>query len=139
GSDDAVAQLLLEAGHQRQGDHQRHHADRHAQRRDRRDDRDESLLPLREEVPEGDVQLERQLQPRSGTRRHTRQRIISLYAFHELSVRFHVPPSTHSRFRINGNRITSRIDGLLVSSITSRSIPTPSPPVGGRPYSRARM
>ena len=35
-------------------------------------------------------------------------------------------------------RITSLIDGLLVSTITSRSIPTPSPPVGGRPYSRAR-
>jgi len=36
-----------------------------------------------------------------------------------------------------GNRITPRIDGWLVSSITRRSMPTPSPPVGGIPYSRA--
>ena len=37
-----------------------------------------------------------------------------------------------------GNRITSRIDGVPVSSITRRSMPSPSPPVGGIPYSRAR-
>ncbi len=36
-----------------------------------------------------------------------------------------------------GNRITPRIDGWLVSNITRRSMPTPSPPVGGIPYSRA--
>ena len=47
--------------------------------------------------------------------------------------------SCHSRFLISGNRITSRIDWLFVSSITSRSMPTPSPAVGGSPYSRARM
>src|SRR5215467_2517062 len=40
---------------------------------------------------------------------------------------------------MSGNRMTSRIEGLFVRSITRRSIPTPSPPVGGRPYSRARM
>ena len=45
----------------------------------------------------------------------------------------------HSRFLITGKRITSRIDGLLVRSMTSRSMPTPSPPVGGSPYSSARM
>ena len=43
-----------------------------------------------------------------------------------------------SRFSC-GNRITSRIDGESVSSITSRSMPMPSPAVGGRPYSIARM
>ena len=43
------------------------------------------------------------------------------------------------RGRISGNRITSRIDGLFVSSITRRSIPTPSPAAGGIPYSSARM
>ena len=37
-----------------------------------------------------------------------------------------------------GNRMTSRIDGLSVSSITSRSMPIPSPAVGGRPDSSAR-
>src|SRR5690606_8952087 len=40
--------------------------------------------------------------------------------------------------RMCGNRITSRMDGELVSSITRRSMPMPSPAVGGMPYSRAR-
>src|SRR5579864_9068901 len=39
---------------------------------------------------------------------------------------------------MTGKRITSRTEGWSVSSITSRSIPTPSPPHGGRPYSTAR-
>ena len=37
-----------------------------------------------------------------------------------------------------GKSTTSRIDGVSVSSITRRSMPMPRPPVGGRPYSRAR-
>ena len=37
-----------------------------------------------------------------------------------------------------GNRMTSRIDVVSVSSITRRSMPMPRPAVGGRPYSRAR-
>jgi hypothetical protein len=41
--------------------------------------------------------------------------------------------------RICGNRMTSRIDGESVKNITSRSIPTPRPAVGGIPYSNARM
>ena len=45
----------------------------------------------------------------------------------------------YSLFLINGNSMTSLMDGLLVSSMTSRSMPTPSPAVGGSPYSSARM
>ena len=41
--------------------------------------------------------------------------------------------------RNEGNRITSRMLGESVSSITSRSMPMPQPPVGGMPYSSARM
>src|SRR5207253_10782765 len=37
-----------------------------------------------------------------------------------------------------GNRMTSRIDGALVKSITRRSMPIPSPAAGGMPYSSAR-
>src|SRR3989338_6222484 len=37
-----------------------------------------------------------------------------------------------------GNRMTSLILALSVSIITSRSMPMPSPAVGGRPYSSAR-
>ena len=106
-AEDAIAQLLLQPGHQRQRDDERHDADRHAERRDERDDGDERLLALGEQVAQRDVQLEGDVHA--------------------------------SRLRISGNRITSRIDGLLVSSITSRSMPTPSPAVGGRPYSSARM
>ena len=36
-----------------------------------------------------------------------------------------------------GKSSTSRMEALSVSSITSRSTPKPSPPVGGIPYSRA--
>jgi len=35
--------------------------------------------------------------------------------------------------RSRGNRITSRMEWELVKSITRRSMPTPSPPVGGMP------
>ena len=35
--------------------------------------------------------------------------------------------------RINGNRMTSRMDGEFVKSIARRSMPTPSPAVGGMP------
>ena len=41
--------------------------------------------------------------------------------------------------RSDGNRITSRMLGLSVSSMISRSMPMPQPPVGGMPYSSARM
>jgi len=41
--------------------------------------------------------------------------------------------------RNDGNRITSRMLGESVSSITSRSMPMPQPPVGGMPISRAWM
>src|SRR5207302_9072297 len=37
-----------------------------------------------------------------------------------------------------GNRITSRMLRASVNSIAKRSMPIPSPPVGGMPYSRAR-
>jgi len=47
----------------------------------------------------------------------------------------HAPPSGRSC----GNRMTSRMVGAPVSSMTRRSMPMPSPAVGGRPYSSARM
>jgi hypothetical protein len=58
GAEDAIAELLLEPGHQRQRDDQRHDADRDPEGRDHRDHRDERLLSFGEQVPEGDVQLE---------------------------------------------------------------------------------
>ena len=55
-----------------------------------------------------------------------------------------VPDGQHPRRRQScsgrsvGNRMTSRIDVVSVSSITRRSMPMPRPAVGGSPYSRAR-
>ncbi len=40
---------------------------------------------------------------------------------------------------ISGNSSTSRMEAELVKSMTSRSMPMPSPAVGGMPYSRARI
>ncbi|KAF5035605.1 hypothetical protein DSECCO2_583860 [anaerobic digester metagenome] len=40
--------------------------------------------------------------------------------------------------RNSGNRITSRMEAWSVSSMTSLSMPMPSPAAGGMPYSRAR-
>ena len=40
---------------------------------------------------------------------------------------------------IVGNRSTSRMDAASVRNMTRRSIPMPTPPVGGRPYSIAVM
>jgi len=44
----------------------------------------------------------------------------------------------YSRSRRCGNKITSRIFGVSVSSMISRSIPIPNPPFGGIPYRIAR-
>ena len=38
-----------------------------------------------------------------------------------------------------GNKITSRIDGESVNSITNRSMPIPPPALGGSPYCRAKI
>ena len=38
-----------------------------------------------------------------------------------------------------GKRMTSRIEGRSAITMSSRSIPTPTPPAGGIPYSSARM
>ena len=57
--EDAIAQFLLQAGHQRQRDHHRHHADDDAERGDERDDGQQRLLAFRQQVPERDMELER--------------------------------------------------------------------------------
>lgn len=46
---------------------------------------------------------------------------------------------SYASLRNAGNRITSRMLGLSVSNIMSRSMPTPQPPAGGMPYSSARI
>jgi len=48
------------------------------------------------------------------------------------------PPAQLSG-RICGNSSTSRIEGESVRNMTRRSMPRPTPAVGGRPYSNARI
>jgi len=45
--------------------------------------------------------------------------------------------ANQSCFLSNGNAMTSRMLGEFVSSMTSRSTPSPMPAVGGMPYSSA--
>jgi len=45
--------------------------------------------------------------------------------------------SSHCTGFMVGNAITSRIEGLSVISIASRSMPMPSPPIGGMPNASA--
>ena len=52
-------QLLLQAGHERQRDDERHHADGDAERRDQRDDGDEHLPAFGQQIAERDLELER--------------------------------------------------------------------------------
>ncbi len=56
-TENAVPQVLLEPGHDRQHDVQGHHADGDADRRDQGDERDEDLAALGAQVPQPDEQL----------------------------------------------------------------------------------
>ena len=62
-----VAECVLQARHHGQRDDGRHHADGDADGRDERDDGDERLFPLREQVSQRDMQLERQISHVSST------------------------------------------------------------------------
>src|SRR4029450_13968964 len=103
-TEDLLAQLVLEAGHDREHDEQRRHADRHPRQRERGDQREKRPPPV-SQVPHPDCQL-----------------------------------PAHGRLsgRSGGKRRPARRADTPASSITSRSMPTPSPAVGGRPYSSAR-
>lgn len=69
----------------------------------------------------------------------TQTSIPSLKRIFPLKSFSHAKAYSPARSLISGNNSTSRIDGESVNSITSRSMPIPSPPVGGMPYSNARM
>jgi hypothetical protein len=57
---DAIAELPLQSGHEGQRDQHRDDADHDAEHRDEGNDGDEGLLPARQQIPDGDEQLERQ-------------------------------------------------------------------------------
>jgi len=78
----------------------------------------------------------------SNFSRRTAQAIRRLRAMQAYRIRRLLPPlvlvkPSHSTGFIVGNAITSRIEGLSVISIASRSKPMPSPPMGGMPNASA--
>ncbi len=78
--------------------------------------------------------------PMALVRATRRSRDVHAFTTSHLHVFTRAPKGApQSSGRICGNRITSRMLGLSVSNMTRRSMPMPSPAVGGRPYSRARM
>ena len=124
GHEDAVAQVVAQTVHHAEHHDERHDADRDAADRDHGAER-ERPRPAAPQVPHGDPALRgaraagahgRGLAWEAGARRRH-----------------------HPSGRMAGKRITSRMEGWSVSTISSRSTPTPSPPVGGMPYSSARM
>ena len=108
-AENAIAQLALQARHHRHRDNEREHADGDAERRHNGNDRDERLPAPAEQIPQRDLEFE-----------------------------WHKGVRPYYFGRMCGNRMTSRIDRLSVRSMTRRSTPTPSPAVGGSPYSSAR-
>ena len=108
----ALQRVAEPVGHG-QRHHQRRHARRHAQHGDRGDHGDHRLLAVRAQITSGDEQLE-------ATHSLSSSRILPIRS---------MGPSGRS----SGNRITSRIEREPVRIIVSRSIPMPSPPVGGMP------
>src|SRR5436309_2774158 len=139
-AEDAITQVFFEAGHHRQDDIERHHADHHADRGDSGDQRDERLAPLGPQI----AQANEEFVPHRGWGSGVRgQGFVSLpFSVFTSPLTGPWPPTPDPYFfsgRISGKRITSRIEGELVNNITRRSMPSPSPAVGGIPYSKARI
>ena len=116
GADNLVAQVVLEAAHDRQYDDHRGDAERDSQDGERGGQRRQTGVVAAAEVA-------------------ARQQPV--VAGGERDLRLLRPWLGHSG-RMWGKRMTSRMEALSVSSITRRSIPMPSPAAGGMPYSRAR-
>ena len=123
GRDDLVADPVLEPGHHGEHHDQGRHAEEHAADADPDEERQVRALPARGEIPQPEEELERQ---------------AALHAGDSGEVGSASPSSGGASGRSRGNRMTSRIDGWLAKSMTSRSMPIPSPAAGGMPYSSAR-
>src|SRR2546429_4932293 len=107
-----------------------HHADGHAPDRDDRDEREQPRRAPAADVAQGDPGFEgrRPVVPqvqRDRERGGGQQDVLERQRSH------------HSGRSI-GNRITSRMFVWSARIMSSRSIPMPTPPVGGMPYSSAR-
>ncbi len=113
GAQQIALQGVAEAVGHGQGNHQRGDAGRDAEHGDGGDHGDHRLLAARAQVASGDEELE---------------------APHSLSSSRRFPiRSMGPSGRSSGKRITSRMEREPVRIMVKRSIPMPSPPVGGMP------
>ena len=114
GAEQVAFQRVFEAVIDGECDDQRHHPGRHPENRDGGDHGNDLFLAVCPEVPPSDEQLEF----RGHGWSYSRKRSIRS-----------IGPSGRSK----GNRMTSRIVREPVKIIVMRSMPMPSPPVGGMP------
>src|SRR6266487_2869434 len=124
GRDDLLLDPVLESRHHGQDHDQRADAEEDAAHADPHEQREIGPLAPRPQVAQREEQLDGQAAPGHQASASSSAAAAS-------------PGARRSRRRW-GNRITSRIDGESVKSMASRSMPIPSPAVGGMPYSRAR-
>src|SRR5262249_55786181 len=138
-----VAELGAEPAHDAVDDDERGDAEHDADDADQRQVARPQIPPAEQELvhslPHGEESVP---QRHGGTEKKRRGRegrrvFSSSLSISSLCLRVSV---VHFFSGLNsGNRITSRIVVVLVSSITRRSMPTPSPPAGGMPCFSARM
>ena len=124
GGDDPLLDAVLKPRHDGEHDDEGADPQEDAAHADPHEEREVGPLAPRAQIAQGEEQLEGQAAPA-----HVASGSSSSPAAW--------PGAGRSRRRW-GKRITSRIDAESVKSMASRSIPMPSPAVGGIPYSRAR-
>ena len=124
GGDDSPLDAVLKPRHDGEHDDEGAHPEKHAAHADPYEQREVGPLATRTQIAQGEEQLEGQAAPA-----------------HDASGSSSSPAAWAEAGRSRrrwGKRITSRMEAELVKSMASRSIPMPSPAVGGTPYSRAR-
>ena len=128
--EDLVAQIVLEAVHHAEDHDQRGDPDHHAADGDDGDQRQQARRPAAAQIPQGHAGLEA-------------RRPVGPHEYRDAGGQCQADGDEHHVAQVHsglsiGKRITSRMFGWSVSTIISLSIPSPTPPVGGMPYSRAR-
>ena len=137
---DLVPEIALETGHDGQGDDGGGHPDHDARYGDEGVERHRAVTLLGPEITQADEYFVRSFHDTKNEIVHAALERNTERILPVSNSAFRTPHSTrHFSFFICGNRMTSRMELEPVSSMTSRSMPMPSPAAGGMPYSSARM
>src|SRR5499427_7034912 len=136
GGDDPLLDAVLEARHYREHHDESAHAEENAAHPDPHEEGEIRPLAARPEVAQGEEELEGRA-PSTHAPVGCRSASRSSPPSSPSSATPAWPGVRRSRRRW-GKRITSRMEAESVKSMVRRSMPMPSPAVGGMPYSRAR-